>query len=183
MNQRAAPAGEFARVLLSAECRSLRRQLRPLVWVTLEEVALDALQEDGRLVARTSARQIAERLKVNPGTAAGALRVLRDRGLVRLARDHGQAGQFGLSMYVVGEVSGLTVVPPNGARLHLVSPAAENPTDWCPELSGEGAVRPYTIRPNVVEPRVGKPYMDNSPLSSSLRCSGTEAFEFGRGSS
>ena len=67
---------------MSAASRTLRRQLRALAWVTLEEVALDAVAEDGRLVARTSARQVAERLGVDPGTAAGALRVLRDRGLL-----------------------------------------------------------------------------------------------------
>lgn len=45
-------------VLVSTDSRSLRRELRSLVWVTLEEVALDAVAEDGRLVARTSARQV-----------------------------------------------------------------------------------------------------------------------------
>ncbi|MGH9106077.1 MAG: hypothetical protein ACRDZX_09605 [Acidimicrobiales bacterium] len=54
-------------VVVSAASRALRRQLRPLVWVALEEVALDALAEDGQLVARTSARQVAERLGVDPG--------------------------------------------------------------------------------------------------------------------
>ncbi len=62
-------------VLLSAESRPLRRALRPLAWMILEEVALDALFEDDRLVARTSARQIADRLGVDPTTAvAKALR-------------------------------------------------------------------------------------------------------------
>jgi hypothetical protein len=58
----------------------LREELRALAWVTLEEVALDAVAEDGRLVARTSVRQVAERLRIDPGSAAGALRLLRDRG-------------------------------------------------------------------------------------------------------
>ena len=74
-------------VLLSGECRPLRRALRPLVWVVLEEVALDAVVEDGSLVARTSARHVAERLGVNPSTAAEALRVLGRRGLVGLERE------------------------------------------------------------------------------------------------
>ena len=39
-------------VLLSAESRPLRRRLRPLAWMVLEEVALDAVAEDGRFVAR-----------------------------------------------------------------------------------------------------------------------------------
>ena len=86
-------------VLLSGECRPLRRALRPLVWVVLEEVALDAVVEDGQLVARTSARHVAERLGVNPSTAAEALRVLGRRGLVGLEREKGPAGRFGLSVY------------------------------------------------------------------------------------
>lgn len=168
---------------MSAECRPLRRQLRPLVWVTLEEVALDALVEDGRLVARTSARKVAERLRVNPGTAAGALRVLRDRGLVKLERDHAEAGQFGLSVYVVGDVPGLTVVPPSEPRLFVLSPSAEKPGAIAGDLAGEGTVRPHTIQPDVAEPRMGKPYMGNLPAIPSLQCSNTEAFAFGRGSS
>ena len=85
--------------MLSADCRPLRRALRPLVWVTLEEVALDAVVEDGRLVARTSARQIADRLGIDPTTAAEALADLRKRGLVTPGAGEGPAGRFGLSVY------------------------------------------------------------------------------------
>lgn len=109
-------------VVLSAECRGLRRALRPLVWVTLEEVALDAVVEDGRLLARTSARQVAERLDVDPGTAAAALRVLRARGLVALEREKGPAGRFGLSVYDLAPVAGLSVVRPRAAGQLAVSP-------------------------------------------------------------
>ncbi len=77
---------------MSAASRTLRRQLRALTWVTLEDVALDAVAEDGQLVARTSARQVAEHLRVDPLAVAGALKVLRDRGLVRLEPDQGDAG-------------------------------------------------------------------------------------------
>jgi hypothetical protein len=86
--------------------------MRALTWVTLEDVALDAVAEDGQLVARTSARQVAERLRVNPTAAAGALRTLRDRGLVRLEPDQrpGLARRFGLWVYVLGPISGITVV-------------------------------------------------------------------------
>jgi DNA-binding transcriptional ArsR family regulator len=103
-------------VLLSGECRTLRRALRPLVWVTLEEVALDAVVEGARLLARTSARQVAERLGVDPGTAATALRVLRERGLVALEREKGLGGRFGLSVYALGPVAGLSVVRPRTAE-------------------------------------------------------------------
>jgi hypothetical protein len=102
-------------LLLSAECRALRRALRPLVWVTLEEVALDAVVEDGRLLSRTSARQVAERLAVDPGTAATALRTLRARGLLSLQREKGPAGRFGLSVYELVPVAGLAVVRPRTA--------------------------------------------------------------------
>ena len=97
---------------MSAASRPLRRQMRALTWVTLEDVALDAVAEDGRLVARTSARQVAERLRINPAAAAEALRVLRDRGLVRLEPDQrpGLARRFGLWVYMLGPIPGLTVV-------------------------------------------------------------------------
>ena len=84
--------------------------MRALTWVTLEDVALDAVAEDGQLVARTSAREVAERLRVNPTAAAAALRVLRDRGLVRLEPDQGLARRFGLWVYVLGPIPGITVV-------------------------------------------------------------------------
>ncbi len=104
---------EESKLLVSAASRTLRGQMRALTWVTLEDVALDAVAEDGQLVARTSARQVAERLKVNPAAAAGALRVLRDRGFVRLEPDQrsGLARRFGLWVYVLGPIPGIAVVP------------------------------------------------------------------------
>ena len=85
-------------VVMSTASRSLRRALRPLAWAILEDVALDAVPEDGRLVARTSARQVAERLRVDPGTAAQALRILRERGFLVLEREKGPSG----SLWAVG---------------------------------------------------------------------------------
>jgi DNA-binding transcriptional ArsR family regulator len=117
------PAGdESATILLSAECRALRRTLRPLVWVILEEVALGAVLEDGRLLSRTSARQVAEHLAVDPGTAATALRALRERGLVALQRETGPGGRFGLSVYDLAPVAGLSVVRPCTAQPLVASP-------------------------------------------------------------
>ena len=98
-------------LLVSAASRTLRRQLPALAWVTLEDVALDAVREDGRLVCRTSARQVAEHLRVDPLAVARALKVLRDRGLVSLEPDRvGIGRRFELWVYVLGPVSGLTVV-------------------------------------------------------------------------
>lgn len=101
--------GEAA-VALSAASRGMRRQLRPLVWVALEEVALDAVSEDGRLLSCTSARLVAERLGIPPVEAAGALRSLRQRGLLVLEHETGADRRFGLSVYRLGVVPGLAVV-------------------------------------------------------------------------
>ena len=100
-------------VLLSAECRPLRRRLRPLVWMALEEVALDAVAEDGRLVAHTSARRVAELLAGRPRFCGrGLCESSATQGLVVLEREKGPAGRFGLSVYVLGTIAGLTVLGP-----------------------------------------------------------------------
>jgi DNA-binding transcriptional ArsR family regulator len=158
--------------VLSAECRVLRRVLRPLVWVTLEEVALDATPQGGRLVAPTSARQVAERLGIDPGTAAAALRVLRERGLVELEREKGPAGRFGLSVYTLRPIAGLTVVLPRAGRPRVVSPPLAQPATVSPALVG--------------------PYVDTAPPSHSastdaeparsVQCPGQETFDLGAGS-
>lgn len=139
-------------VLLGAECRPLRRALRPLAWVTLEEVALDAVAEGGRLVARTSARQIADRLGLDPTTVAKALQVLRKHGLVALDREKGPAGRFGLSVYTLGPVPGLTLVSPSGADPCVVSPHV---------------VRPVLAEAGMVASSSGQPCRDTPPLAFS----------------
>jgi hypothetical protein len=168
-------------LILSAASRTLRQQLRALVWVTLEEVALDAVAEDGRLVARTSARHVAERLRIDPGSAAGALRVLRDRGLIHLEREHGSAGRFGLSVYVLSPVSGLTVISPGAAlpqmaTSSLVKPGLEN-AGLLPQET------PCVARPTAAEPGVDGPHTDHPPFPPSLQCPGQEALDLGSVSS
>jgi hypothetical protein len=123
----ASPTLERA-VVISGECRPLRRRLRPWAWLALEEVALDAVVEDGRLVARTSARRVAELLRVDPGTAAAALRVLRQEGLLAFERDKGTAGRFGLSVYVLRPIAGFYVLVPGGDRPAMAPPSL-GPTD------------------------------------------------------
>jgi hypothetical protein len=149
-------------VLLSHECRQLRRALRPLVWVTLEEIALDASWENGRLVARTSARQIADRLRLDPGTVAGALRDLRQRGLVALEREVRSTGRFGLSVYVFGPVSGLAILPAHLAKSCVASPSMvpqslEKPGVGIPDVVVPNVVRPCMDGPAAVSPDVGHP--------------------------
>ncbi len=100
-----------AGVLVSSASRPLRRSLRLIEWVVLEELALDAVDDGhGRLVVPTSARQIAENLGVTPGCAAKALAGLRSRGLVSHARQAGPAGRFGLSAYRLSPLVGVEVV-------------------------------------------------------------------------
>ena len=164
-------------VVVSAASRALRRQLRPLVWVALEEVALDAVAEGGRLVARTSARQVAEQLGLDAGTAAAALRVLRQRGLLVLEREKGPVGRFGLSVYVLGPVAGLTVLSPRTAEPHmdeqgggrppvgsqpvehpeLVSPDVEKPCIAGPDGAAPGLVPTHMGRPTMVRPSQAAP--------------------------
>jgi DNA-binding transcriptional ArsR family regulator len=141
-------------VLLLAECRRLRRALRPLVWVILEEVALDAVLEDGRLLARTSARQIADRLGLDPTTVASALKALRQRGLVGLEREKGPAGRFGLSVYALGPVPGLT----------LVSPDRIDPCMVLPSMA-----RPVLAEPGTVSAPSGQPCRDTPALSDTVQ--------------
>lgn len=127
---------------MTAASRVLRRRLRPLAWVALEEVALDAIAEDGRLIVRTSARRVAERLGVDPGAAAGALRDLRRNGLLALEGEHRSAARFGLSVYVLGSVIGLTVVAPTTAAAPDMERAPSPATPPCP---GQTALDPGSV--------------------------------------
>jgi DNA-binding transcriptional ArsR family regulator len=140
-------------VLLSADCRSLRRALRPVVWVVLEEIALNAVLEDDWLVARTSARQVAERLGMNPTTAAEALRVLARRGLVSLEREKGPGGRFGLSAYHLRPPAGIAVVRPGLAEPHAAT---------------SSMVQPDTAKAEMPSPRVDGPHMESSRLEVSV---------------
>jgi DNA-binding transcriptional MocR family regulator len=103
--------------------------------MVLEDVALDAVIEDGRLVARTSARRLAEQLGIDPGTAANALQQLRRRGLLGLEREPGPAGRFGLALYVLGDVEGLAVIAPSGTGPYMAQPDTEQPCGVDPDMA------------------------------------------------
>jgi hypothetical protein len=139
-------------VLLSQECRPLRRSLRPLVWAVLEEVALDAVVGDGQLMARTSARQVADRLGINPSTAANALAALRERGLVTSLREQGPAGRFGLSVYQLGPVVGLSVVRPSMAKPLMATPSVVQPA-----MAAAGVVSPSVESSSLAQLPSGRP--------------------------
>jgi hypothetical protein len=138
---------------LSADCRPLRRTLRPTVWVVLEEIALAAdLDDNGCLVAPTSARQVAEHVGVNPTTAAEALRVLGRRGVISLEREKGPAGRFGLSVYQLCPPAGLYVVPPCVAEPYVVTPSMVPP-----DTAGAVALSPRMAAPHAESSSVEAP--------------------------
>ena len=89
-------------VLLSAESRALRRRLRPLVGWPWKRSPLTPSPRRAGSWRGPRPRRVAELLQVDPGSAARALRVLREHGLVVLEREKGPAGRFGLSVYVLG---------------------------------------------------------------------------------
>ena len=128
-------------IVVGPASAELRRALRPIEWVVLEDVALDARPDgQGALVAATSARRVAERLGLTPGAAAAALARLRSAGLVTHARQAGRAGRFGLSAYVLGPVPGVEVLGADDR-----TPPAAAPPDVAP---------PPTAAPHVVEPHM-----------------------------
>jgi hypothetical protein len=147
-----APGRRDGAVLVSTACRPLRRKLRPVAWAVLEDVAMDAVVEDGRLIARTSARRLAQDLGIDPGTAAGALRLLRQRQLLFLERESGPAGRFGLSIYVLARVTGLTVAERDGDGSAIAQPRedlplAAGPHMAAPHLEDRDAEMPDTTSP------------------------------------
>ena len=109
-------------IVLTSDCRELRRSLTPIAWTVLEEVLLDALIDGDQIIATTSARRIAGQLDIDAGTAASALRLLRNRRLLELKRCSGRAGRFGLSSYVVLGTPGMRLLSPCGDRPHAEMP-------------------------------------------------------------
>lgn len=143
-------------VLVGLDARDLRRRLRAVEWVVLEDVALDAVFDHGRAVAATSARRIADNLGIDPGTASGALRRLRSLGLVEHDRADGTAGRFGLSVYVLVPTPGIELVPPAEPRTpgpRVAEPRTEEPRTK--ELRRE---TPRTEPPRTETPRTGSPH-------------------------
>jgi DNA-binding transcriptional ArsR family regulator len=108
-------------VIVRDGSRALRRSVRPVVWLVLEELALNVMV-DGVVAASTSARAMAAELGLDPATTASALRVLRDRGLVELTRETGAAGRFGLSVYRLGPIPGVEVLAPCPRPPHVDGP-------------------------------------------------------------
>jgi hypothetical protein len=122
-NDRSRTADPLLRsVVIRDTAIDLRRSLRPVAWLVLEELALCAIEVEGGLVAAASARTIATRLGLDPATTAVALRTLRERGLVELTRALGPSGRFGLSVYRLVHLPGVEVRAPRGDTPHTTTP-------------------------------------------------------------
>jgi hypothetical protein len=99
---------EARRLILTVESRVLKRSLGPTAWAVLEDVVLDAVPEEGRWLARTSTRCVADHLGLLPGTVARSMARLCTEGIVhREDRRDVNTGRFGESVYVVESLAGL----------------------------------------------------------------------------
>ena len=71
------------RITVTDDAHAFRRRVRPLAWTTFEELCLGAeVDADGRLSALVGVRELAARLGVNKDTAARAVGVLTQHGVV-----------------------------------------------------------------------------------------------------
>ena len=111
-------AGVERGVVVWSHARALVGTFRPQSWVVLHDLVFDAEWVDDRWVAPSSARLVAEHLRIDPGTAATALRQLRDCGVAELTQASGSAGRFGLASYTLRLPSGIEV------RVAVCGPAA-----------------------------------------------------------
>jgi predicted transcriptional regulator len=128
----------FAKVFQSS--RLVKQAVGLTAWGILEDIALDAiLDAEGRLVAETSARRIADNLGINKETVTRHLARLRDYGFVLHEEvRHRGSGRYDTARYVLDPSACLerfTTTPPRrqGARS---APCTENPVTVKP-VSGK----------------------------------------------
>jgi hypothetical protein len=89
-------------VLVTAGARKLCRAVGTTAWAVLCDVALAAEPDsEGRLVAATNIRRVADHLGISKDTAARALARLGHAGLVSRQSARHQNGRFMASVYVV----------------------------------------------------------------------------------
>ena len=150
----AEPVGVERGVVVWSHARDLLRVFRPQMWVVLEDLALDAEWRDGRLVASSSARLVAEHLHIDPGTAAAALRGLRDRGVAELCQTSGAAGRFGLASYTLRLPPGLEIVSRQPGTPHTAEPHVDTP---------------HTEKPQADNPHVGQSSTQQARKDSAAR--------------
>lgn len=150
----AEPVGVERGVVVWSHARDLLRMFRPQMWVVLEDLTLDAEWRDGRLVASSSARLVAEHLHIDPGTAAAALRGLRDRGVAELCQTPGAAGRFGLASYTLQLPPGLEIVSRQPGTPHTAQPHMD---------------KPHTEKSEADKPHVGQSSTEKARTDSAAR--------------
>ena len=129
-------------VVVWSHARALVGTFRPQAWVVLHDLVFDAEWVDDRWVAPSSARRVAEHLHIDPGTAAAALRQLRDGGIAELTQASGAAGRFGLAAYTLRLPSGIEVVPPCVDRPHPTTAHTVDPDTAPHRASAQRSPRP-----------------------------------------
>lgn len=115
-------AKSAARLTLDAEVAATRRELGPLAWFVLEELALRASPEGeaGVLSAPAGVRDLAAALGISKDTAARGVARLIEKRVVRREVERDRAGRFGSSRYVLAL--------PTGLRCEKRGPADESPS-------------------------------------------------------
>jgi DNA-binding transcriptional MocR family regulator len=109
-------------VLVTAGARKLCRAVGATAWAVLCDVTLDAEPDpEGRLVAATNVRRIADHLGISKDTAARAFARLTNAGLIGRQSGRSSTGRFTASTYAVhlGDASGITLL---GGRSRSVDP-------------------------------------------------------------
>jgi len=139
-------------VVVWSHARALVGTLRPQSWVVLHDLVFDAEWVDDRWIAPSSARLVAEHLRIDPGTAATALRQLRDCGIAELTQASGSAGRFGLASYTLRLPSGIEVVSPCVDRPHTATAHTVEPDTAPHSASAQSSPRPSGRRRRTAEP-------------------------------
>jgi hypothetical protein len=121
----------YAKVFPSS--RAVKRAVGPTAWAILEDIALDAdLDEQGRLVARTDVRRIADNLGINKNTVSKYLGKLREHGFVFSKQDN-SSGTFGGSLYILDPsacIERFTLTPTEPPRRRRPRPGNPRPKVW-----------------------------------------------------
>ena len=86
-------------VALGPSAGRLRRELGPIAWCALEVIAEQAVADGGTLIARVGVRRLAGEMDVATNTAARAVRVLLDRGLLVRSQRRSRSGRFERGLY------------------------------------------------------------------------------------
>ena len=149
--------------MVSTASRSLRRKLRPLPWLVLEEVALTAVEDGGRWVAHTSARQVADQVGVDPGTAAGALRSCGIVAYSGWSARRAELAASGSRSTCLGSIAGLTLVKPSEAERHLALPSLDETDIAKPHAAAARAEKPCADMASGAAPATALAHMATEP--------------------